>query len=437
MRNLYRFLFVAVILAFSTSIYSQSLNLRFSNYFYTWQRLDSVPSPGEDATYTTHLKGYQNLIFDVNVGKWTVSSFVQTDEDLTNQIGRGFSYRFYNALVKGSNLFDALDVKLGRQYVSGGSGRGTIDGLYFKLKLGKNKEYQLIGYGGYLTPLNYEFEKYQKLTENFLAGGQFLYYGVKDLTLGLSYANKNRKYPDYYAQRPDSLFNTRSVLIETDSQADQIAGLDASYTLMKKHTMYAKSYFDITRNKFIRGVFNGNFALHDKVRLSVGYLYREPQISYNSIFWVFSHKEYQEFEGGLDVLTQFLNTDINLYGRFAGVIYDDDNSLKFQLGFSSPSYGISIVKYTGYTGEAEGITGYFYREMIKSKLSLSANLNYSRYQLSKYGEKTDAFGGSLGFTYRPDPHFSIDAQGQMLINDIYKFDTRFMIGFSYWRFTQL
>ena len=73
---------------------SQTLNLRFNNAFYTWKRVDSLTGSNVDATYTTHLKGYQNLAFDLNFGKWTLSSFVQTDEDIINKIDRGFSFRF-------------------------------------------------------------------------------------------------------------------------------------------------------------------------------------------------------------------------------------------------------------------------------------------------------------------------------------------------------
>ena len=418
---------------------AQTINFRFSTYFYSWQRLDSLTSTiGATPTYTTHLRGYQNLMFDVNYKKWTFTTFTQVDEDVTNRAGKGFNYRLYNMMIKGNNLFDALDIKLGRQYISAGSGKGTIDGLYLKLKLGKNKEYQFIGYGGYLSPLSYEFEKYLQLKENFLAGGQFLYYGVKDLTLGLSYANKNRKNPDYYALRPDSLFNTRTVLIETDSKADQIAGIDANYRLMKKHNLYGRGYFDVNRTKFIRGEFNGNFELTKNLRLSAGYTYREPQISYNSMFWVFEHKKYQELEGGLDYITKFLGSDINLSGRVADVLYDGDHSLKIQLGVGNSIFGLSFTKYTGYTGEAEGIYGYINQELIKTKLTFSANLNYTGYKLGKYDDsRSTALGGILGLTWRPDPRISIDGQGQVLVNDVYKYDTRFLIGFNYWLFSKL
>lgn len=434
MRKFTVFTFI-IFLAFVVSGFSQTLNLRFNNAFYTWKQLDAVPDSNADAKYTTHLKGYQNLSFDLNFGKWTISSFLQTDEDVVNKIERGFSYRFYDVYLKGSNLFNALDLKLGRQYVSAGSGRGTIDGANFKLKLGDRKQYHIVGYGGYLTPLAYDFEGYKKLEDNFLAGGQFLFYGVKDLSVGLSYAMKRRGMDPYYAIRADELFNQKEVLIETESKAEQIGGVDVSYRLMKKHNLFGRAYYDFNQKKFYKGEFNGSFALNDKIKLSVGYMYKEPQFSFNTIFWVFNHKKYQEIESGLDYTTQLFGTDVNIYGRFGGVIYQDDNSLKFQLGISNPWYGLGIVKYTGYSGESEGAFGYFNHDLYKSKFILTSSLNFSRYNLGNYNkDKVDVFGGALGLTYRPVSHFSIDAQGQFMTNEIYKYDTRFLLGFNLWLF---
>lgn len=415
---------------------SQTLNLRFNNAFYTWKRVDSLTGSNVDATYTTHLKGYQNLAFDLNFGKWTLSSFVQTDEDIINKIDRGFSFRFYDAYLKGNNLFNVLDLKLGRQYVSAGSGRGTIDGAHFKLKLGDRKQYQIVGYGGYLTPLAYDFQGYKQLKDNFLAGGQFLYYGVKDLSVGLSYAMKRRGMDPYYTIRPDELFNPKVVYIETESKSEQIAGADVSYRINKKHNVFGRAYYDINMKKLYKAEINGNFALTDKVKFSVGYYYKQPQISYNTIFWVFNYKKYQEVEAGIDYAARIFGTDANVYGRFGGVFYESDNSLKFQFGVSNPWYGLGVVKYTGYAGETEGAFGYFNHDLYKNQFVLTSNLSYSRYNLGNYNaDKVDVFSGALGLTYRPVNHFSIDAQGQFMTNEIYKFDTRFLLGFNLWLFT--
>ena len=113
------------VFAFCAGTMAQSLNLRFSTHVYGWQRIDSL----SDATTakTTHLRGYQNLLFDVSGSKWSFNLLASTEEDLANKPDSidGFRYRLYNAYIKGTNLFNMLDVKLGRQYIFAGVGKGS------------------------------------------------------------------------------------------------------------------------------------------------------------------------------------------------------------------------------------------------------------------------------------------------------------------------
>ena len=430
-----------IIILFSTGIlYSQSLNLRFSTYFYGWQRADSIGATGSEGK-TMHLRGYQNLLLEINKNKWSFNTLVQTEEDVIEKNGDGFNYRFYNLYIKGTNLFNALDLKLGRQYVFSGAGKGPIDGLYFKVKAGKNKEFQLAGYGGVLTPYDYTFKNYPKIQDNFMVGGQFSYYGVRDLFVGLSYMLKNRQMPSYYTLRLDTAFNTKEVLVELDSKSDMVAGLDFNYTYMMKHNFFGKAYFDVYHKKLYRGEFNARVRVMDNMNVLAGYTYREPQLSYNTIFWVFSYKRTHEVEGGLDYT---LKNGMNIYAKVSDVIYDKtvdslkNNSLKINVGFSHPSFGLSFVRYMGYSGESDGVNGYYQREIVKQMLSATAALSFSRYYLGEFEtDKVNSFSGLVGFTYRPSPQISIDAQGQFLFNRIYKLDSRFLIGINYWLFKKL
>lgn len=423
----------------SVIVNSQTLNLRFSTYFYGWQRADTITATSGSEGKTTHVRGYQNLFLDVNKDKWSFNTLLQTEEDVVKKNGDGFNYRIYNLYVKGTNLFNVLDLKLGRQYVFAGAGKGPVDGLYFKIKAGKNKEYQLAGYGGALTPYDYTLKSHVMAKENYMVGGQFSYYGVKDLFVGLSYVNKRRALPSYYTFRLDTAMNTNRVLVEFDSKADQLAGLDFNYTYMMKHNVYGKAYFDIYRKKFYRGELNARFRVMDNLNLSAGYIYHEPQLSYNTIFWVFEHKQTHEVQGGADYT---LKNGINLYAYVSDVIFSkSDNtelknsSIKVNVGFSHPSFGINFVRYMGYSGESDGINGYFQRELVKQVLSATAAVSFSRYYLGEFEyDKVNSFSGLVGFTYRPMPQLSVDAQGQFLFNRIYKSDSRFLIGVNYWLF---
>lgn len=434
------------VLCLTNSAMSQSVNFRFNNFFYGWQRIDSL-STGSEAK-TTHLRGYQNYLIEFNSGKWSFNTLAQTEEDVMNRVGKGFHYRFYNLFIKGTNLFNILDVKLGRQNIFAGTGRGTMDGLHLKIKAGKFKEYQLALYGGALTPYTYEFNEYPSIKNSYMFGAQFTYYGVKDLMASVSYANKNRTPESYTALRIDSLFNTTTREISFDGPAEQLAGLDLNYLYLGKYNFYGKAYYDITLKRFFKGEFNVRANLPNNFRVFAGYIYREPYYSYNSIFWVFNYTKNQEIEGGVDYT---LKNGINIYGRLGYIIYDKtdvltittptpgkNTSLKVQAGFTHANYGLSFTRYMGYSGESDGISGYAQYELIKGLLSGSASLSYSRYKLGDYEvEKVNSFSGMAGVTYRPLPQLSVDAQAQMIINRIYKTDTRFLIGFNYWLFKKL
>jgi hypothetical protein len=428
MKTKYKLLLLLLLV--SSLAEAQSLNLRFSTYFYSWERADSISNDSK----TSHLSGYQNLLVDLSGKKWSFNTLLQTNEDLYNVNGKGFGYSFYNMYIKGTNLFNVMDVKIGRQYLFAGVSRGAIDGLQLKFKLGKNKEYQLSGFGGALTPLTYEFYPYNSLSSNFIIGGAFSYFGVRDMSATLSYMNKNYTPPSYTALRLDSMNNTENVDISFNSQADQLIGLDMNYNYLKKHFFFGKAYFDLNSNMFYRGELNASFSVTKNMKFSAMYEYNEPQIRYNSIFWTFLHNNNQQVGGSIDYT---LNSGINLFGSVTDVIFENDNSLKVQLGFNTPSYGLSYILYTGYSGESNGFNGYFNTELVKSKLSCNVGLNYSNYKLGEYApDNQNAFSGLLGLTYRPSPHFSIDMQGQLLTNEIYKSDTRLLLGFNYWLFNK-
>jgi len=438
---------LVAVIAFTAGTMAQSLNLRFSTYFYGWQRIDSILSDASSVK-TTHIRGYQNLLFDISGSKWSFNTLATIEEDLANKPDSidGFRYKLYNAYIKGTNLFNMLDVKLGRQYVFAGVGKGTVDGLYLKVKAGKNKEYQLAVYGGALAPYTYDFKDYPKIDENYMAGAQFTYFGFKGLTAGLSYIYKKTAPVSYTATRLDSLYNTDSLEITIDGPAEQLAGLDFNYTYNNKHNVFGKLYYDIQMKKLYRGELNLRVTAANNLHISAGYIYRQPQITYNSMFWVFAGTQRtQEIEGGVDYT---LKNGINIYGRAGVVLYEktdlgsaklsetpENHALRIQAGFNHPMYGLSFIRYMGYAGESDGVYGYYQRQLMKDKLSTSLSLSYSRYRLGEFEtDKVNSLAGALGFTFRPMPQLSIDAQGQMLINRIYKTDVRVLFGINYWLF---
>ncbi len=423
-----------LVLAFVSAIAnSQSLSFKLSTYFYSWERTDSTSSDFE----TFHMKGYQNMLLGVSDNKWSFNTSLLTQEDIAEKSGDGFDYSFYNLYIKGSNLWNVLDVSIGRQYIFAGVGNTSVDGLNLKYKAGMKKQYQLSVYGGALTPDNYDFQSYPSLNNNFIFGSKFSYYGDQGFTGSLSYFLKRKKYDPYYAPRIDSLYNTTEELIVTDSRDQQLAGLNLNYTGKQNYTIYAKAFYDIYLDKFYQAEFNISYPIR-KLRLSADYSYRGAQLTYNTTFWTMAQfwplSHYQQLEATVDYT---LTNGINLFGTFSNVFYIDDNSFKYQAGLKSPGYGIYYVGYSGYSGESNGAVGYFYRELIPEKLSGNLTLNYSNYNLGDYSSANEnQFSGMLGIAYRPNRQFTIDAQGQLMNNRIYSVDSRFLLGVTYRLFSK-
>ncbi|CAF3693620.1 unnamed protein product [Rotaria sp. Silwood1] len=107
-----------------------------------------------------------------------------------------------------------------------------------------------------------------------------------------------------------------------------------------------------------------------------------------------------------------MNADngIDIYGKVGAVLYEDDNSIKVDAGFTHPNFGLTYVRYFGYAGESDGVTGYYQRSFQDNLFSTSASVSYSRYRLGNVydTEKINSLSGMLGFTYRPTPQFSVD-----------------------------
>ncbi|MBS1493210.1 MAG: hypothetical protein JST55_06855 [Bacteroidetes bacterium] len=427
----YTLLILITFLFYFNTANSQSLNFRVNNYFYGWERIDSLSD--NSTAKTMHLRGYQNYLLDVNSGKWTFNTLAQTEEDVMNGTDKGFNYRFYNLYLKGSNLFNLVDVKLGRQSLFAGAGTGTFDGLHLKVKAGQFKEYQLAVYGGIPTPYSYEIDTYSNLSSNYQFGGQFTYYGVKDLSASVSYINKKRNPESYTTIRLDSAYNTTTREITFDAPAEQIAGIDLNYTYLGKNNFFSKAYYDFQQKKLYKAEINARVSVNDNLRVFGEYDYREPHFTYNSIFWVFQYSKYQEVSGGADYM---LDNGIDIYGKVGAVLYENDNSIKVDAGFTHPNFGLTYVRYFGYAGESDGATAYYQRSFQDNLFSTSASVSYSRYRLGNVydTEKINSLSGMLGFTYRPTPQFSVDVQGQLLVNRIYSSDARFLVGASYWLF---
>ena len=83
-------------------------------------------------------------------------------------------------------------------------------------------------------------------------------------------------------------------------------------------------------------------------------------------------------------------------------------------------------------GDLDGLNFELRYPLFEKKFTPHAGIVFSNYALSDNLDKTSAWAGVLGATYRPFRALSVDVQGQYMANKIYKSDMRGYLRINYW-----
>jgi len=410
---------------------AQSFSGRFYSAFYTWER----EVFGEDPT--KHFQSYNGAIFHVRqLGSKNLSfhTYFRFSNDLASE-GFSLQNKLYNAYFELNQIFNnRINVSLGRQFIWAGVGNGTIDGGKIELNLFR---YGKLGtYIGTLAPLR-ESWKVDSWAESHMIG---VYYKNRlyDTDVQLSWVRKNRKAISYSVP---GQFTERKISVP--SLRGQLAGLDMSRQFTEKVTLFLraegtieenkKNLLDIDKITVDRFDFIADIRPHKKLMFTGQYLYRKPRANLNSIFSVFSQTDNREFM--LNVY-YYPSTVFTLFGGIATVRYDFDDTKRYNLGFLSKYFTINMNKFSGYSGDLDGITGSI-QHPIKNNLWTRAAVTVGRYKL--YDDTADynnMVTSSIGVSYNPRQSISIDLEGQGLRNKLSDTDIRFFGRINYWFFAK-
>jgi len=180
--------------------------------------------------------------------------------------------RLYYAYLEKEELWDDLDVRFGRQFISTTAGTSIMDGLYL--------DYHDLG----------------PLDVSLFGGGDVTYYegyNAEDLIGGM----------DVSGSFFDGLYLGFSYLQKWDERdlANELFGLDLNYDWNQALDLYSETQFDYLANSvsyFLAGVRyhkNADWSLRSE------YLYSLPVFSSTSIYSVFAVDEYREVFVGADL----------------------------------------------------------------------------------------------------------------------------------------
>lgn len=417
MRILKFILFVTIL---PLIVSAQNINGRFSASLYSFERATS-------ATETkSFIRNFESLYLNVNQDKFALRTRLGFESNIGNALDDDPRLRVYNIYLEARDLLNIATLKLGRQPFYNTVAGGVYDGVNLKLK---HEGYSLTGFYGGNVPAYQEMKLTDDWKNDYVLGAQFSAYPIKDLNVKVNYVDKNFKAYQYTATRLDQNFNPIQVLIEQESNQFKFVGGEVSYRMKNMFNVYTRYEHDLNFKTTSKFEILGKYEQIENVGISLYYNYREPRIRYNSIFSVFNYGNTQEIEAGVDY--RFDNST-TIFGKFANVQYEDDNSQRATIGFNFKFGSVSYRKTFGYAGELDAISVYLAKSFEKGFITPSIGLTNTNYKLSADSERNSLMAVLAGVNLRPWNNLSFDLQGQYMNNKIYNNDMRVLFKINHW-----
>jgi hypothetical protein len=418
MKHVYSFLMIMLLTA--VSLQAQTINGRLVTSAYGWERQDI------NGASTSHFRAYENIQLNVGTSDVSFHTYLQGSTDFSNQMSDDPTLRLFNVYARVKNMFNMVDVKLGRQAVFAGVNYGTIDGAALNIRPTDGVE--VMAYGGGLTPPGQRPDFFQNIHDNWQLGGQVLLYLVQNTKIGVSYMNRHREMDRYWAWRPDEQMNLAPELIDFGSRANQYGSLNVAHST-GNFWLFGRYDYDFNFERTSRAEVAGTWQVMPELGLSANFAHREPVLAYNSYFALVEASANQEAALGVDYR---IHPRLTLLGRFSTVMFDEENALRVSLGAANKYASIMYTKDVSYDGDLDGFNLQFTYPLFEGKLIPHVGAMYSSYALAENLEKTSTWVGVFGTTVRPVKTLSVDVQGQYMTNKIYKSDMRAFARVSYW-----
>ncbi|MEK7818159.1 MAG: hypothetical protein AAB255_00020 [Bacteroidota bacterium] len=412
---------VGLFLILSQFVNAQHLNFRNSASGYFWETRDTLLNP------VSNFRGNNNLYFNYVSNYFTLRGNVNFFNDVNPAENNKLKTKIPSLFISTEQFDNKLKLILGRQFISSGVGVGTIDGGNLSIRFFDNLIH-LSGFGGYYVVRNDEFNFNKKLINNNLFGGAVSIYPDEEIFLRLSYVNKSWERNSFTTARLDSLFEPKTIIANSLPQEEEYFSFDASYENNSDYRIFFRSDYNVYSRTISRANIFAKYKISSPLEFSLEYFYREPRVSYNSIFSVFHSSSTNEVEASAEYI---LNSNARFFTRLANVKYVDESSSRFSFGGVFWGVNFNYSKNFGYSGDLNGISILTSYPLLDRKLNLNLGVGFASYQLSETSPKNNITNFTLGATYYPIKYFTLDVYSQIMKNPQYKSDVRLMLKASY------
>lgn len=256
-------------------------------------RASTVVEWYDNAQEETALPVHQYLQFslmDLGDQGYNFKIYGRLSDDLNNKVD--VKSRLYYAFLEKRNLYEGLDFRLGRQFISTTAGASLMDGLMLQKKLSDKYRIKLFG-GGDVT--YYEGYNVKDVVWGAELGGDFF---SDKLILNLSYLQK----------------------LESGRLDEELLGFDANLEVNDQLTLYSETQYNWLNEQISHQLIGGKYRFEKPFTLRLEYLYSLPVFSASSIYSVFAVDEYEEFTAEA---TWVLSRELKAFARYTKEFYVD------------------------------------------------------------------------------------------------------------------
>ena len=369
---------------------------------------------------STQLQWFNNYFDDkqqVEIGQYLSASLTKIDADnklsiegygrLTQDLknGEGLQGRLYYLYANYRDLYDKVDLRLGRHFVNYSAGTALIDGAKVDLKNVGPVGFSVMG------GRNVIYDLYNESTSSgdYVLGMSAYLYDFKDTDLDISWYHK----------------------MVNDQEALDIVGASFKQYLFNQIKLYGNTRYDVASEVFGEVLAGVSYFPLDNLILTAEWYQSYPTFDATSIYSVFAVNRYQE---GVFKADYRINKMFSVNAGYTRQDYDEGTSNVYEIGTGiRPTDTLRLnLNYdfiSGYDGNQHGAVVDAEYEAMKN-LKLGAGFQYN---VDKYDELTgEVIGRSYwgGARYQLNKTMSFNARIENNNNSHYKEDWRGRVAFN-------
>jgi hypothetical protein len=351
-----------------------------------------------------HIRPY--VSFRANLLTWKTQTrslsfhtYTRWKSDWQDKTATDPQFFVYDAYLKFKCKSRRVSIYAGRQFVYSASGSALIDGARFKYAPVHDWEQKLeIDFFGGSRVNRLDPEDVASFSDFAVLGGQ-AYYQKYDTRLGLSWMRRmNDGFVTYHRM-----------------------GISASLVLGDEMKLYGRFSVNPEIWEPSEAVVRVRHTL-ESWYFSGEYLWRDPSVSYNSIFSLIDYKRYKEVRVAI---RRKINRDLAVFGTVRTDIFSDEESWATSFGVRTRYFSAAWAHKSGYGGDTDGLTGSAAYQ-IRSGWQVFGRVNVSQYRIQEeQDDRSEAYSTGLGISKRFGSDWQLRAEWQYLRNAVQDYDSRF------------